>query len=69
VGGYAGKPAARHIFNLAIAAKAKYLVTWENRIHKLATELTEDAIRLRTLAPQLEIVTPKQLTERLKPQP
>src|ERR1700733_13619286 len=24
-----------HVFNLAIRAKAKYLVTWESRIHKL----------------------------------
>src|SRR5205085_2572046 len=31
-----------HIFNLAIAAKADFLVTWENRMHTLATELTDD---------------------------
>jgi putative PIN family toxin of toxin-antitoxin system len=55
-----------HIFNLAIAAHAQYLVTWESRIHKLASDTTPDAERLRILAPQLEIITPKQFAERLK---
>jgi putative PIN family toxin of toxin-antitoxin system len=55
-----------HLFNLAIAAKAEFLVTWESRILKFASETTEDARHLRILTPQLEIITPKQLAERLK---
>ncbi|HEX4796364.1 MAG TPA: putative toxin-antitoxin system toxin component, PIN family [Humisphaera sp.] len=54
-----------HIFNLAIAAKADFLVTWENRMHALATEQTEDAGRLRAHAPQLQIITPVELARRL----
>jgi putative PIN family toxin of toxin-antitoxin system len=55
-----------HIFNLAIAAKARYLVTWESRILKLASDTTSDAKRLRTLAPQLEIISPKQFALKLR---
>jgi predicted nucleic acid-binding protein len=55
-----------HIFNLAIATRAEYLVTWENRLRKLGTDTSDDARRLRTLAPQLEIITPLELAERLK---
>lgn len=58
-----------HIFNLAIAARAKYLVTWENRLRKLGTDTSDDARRLRALAPQLEIITPMELAERLKANP
>jgi predicted nucleic acid-binding protein len=55
-----------HLFNLAIHAKAKYLVTWETRILTLATETTPAAELLRKLAPDLAIVTPKQLADILK---
>lgn len=55
-----------HVFNLAIHASAKYLVTWETRILKLATEMTPAAVRLRGLAPQLAIITPQQLAMSLK---
>jgi putative PIN family toxin of toxin-antitoxin system len=55
-----------HLFNLAIAAKAQYLVTWESRIHRLASDTTGDAVRLREIAPHLEIVKPSQLAEHLK---
>jgi putative PIN family toxin of toxin-antitoxin system len=55
-----------HIFNLAIAAKAQYLVTWEKRMLKLTSDSTEDADRLRALAPQLEIITPKLFATRLE---
>jgi putative PIN family toxin of toxin-antitoxin system len=54
-----------HLFNLAISAKAELLVTWESRILKLGTDTAPDAQRLRTLAPQLQIVTPKLLADRL----
>ena len=56
-----------HIFNLAIRANAKYLVTWETRILKLATAATPAAEMLRRLAPQLEIVSPKTLADTLTP--
>jgi putative PIN family toxin of toxin-antitoxin system len=55
-----------HLFNAAIAASAKYLVTWESRLLKLGNDTTPDANRLRQLAPQLEIVTPVQLAEILR---
>jgi putative PIN family toxin of toxin-antitoxin system len=55
-----------HVFNLAIHAKADYLVTWESRILKLASDMTPDALLLRRLAPQLAIITPKMLSEQLR---
>jgi predicted nucleic acid-binding protein len=47
-------------------AKARYLVTWETRILKLAIEKTPAADLLRQLAPDLVIVTPKQLADLLR---
>lgn len=58
-----------HLFNLAIHAKADYLVTWETRILKLATEDSAAANLLRQSAPTLKIITPKQLAELLGPDP
>ena len=52
-----------HLFNLAIACKAELLVTWETRILKLGADTTPDAERLRTLAPQLQIATPRELAD------
>jgi putative PIN family toxin of toxin-antitoxin system len=62
-------PKDDHILNLAITAQAGFLVTWENRLQKLATDKTDEAERFRALAPQLKIVTPKQLAEQLRNQP
>lgn len=53
-------PGDDHIFNLAIHARAAYLVTWETRMLKLASESSDTAASLRRLAPQLEIVNPEQ---------
>ncbi len=55
-----------HLFNLAIEAQANYLVTWESRILKLATDTTESAQLLRHFCPRLSIVTPKQLADLIK---
>lgn len=55
-----------HSFNLAIAARADRLVTWENRIHDIALNFPLDWARLYALAPQLRIVTPKELAEELR---
>jgi putative PIN family toxin of toxin-antitoxin system len=55
-----------HLFNAAIAAAAKYIVTWESRLLKLGTDTTPDAHTLRQLAPQLEIVTPVQFADILR---
>jgi putative PIN family toxin of toxin-antitoxin system len=63
---WAQHPDDDHAFNLAIAARAEYLVTWEDRILKLSSDESSPANRLRALAPQLKIVTPKELAERLK---
>jgi predicted nucleic acid-binding protein len=58
-----------HLFNLAIHAKAKYLVTWETRILELPRNTSPVAALLRQLAPDLQIVTPKELIEILKSTP
>jgi putative PIN family toxin of toxin-antitoxin system len=55
-----------HIFNLTIAAKARYLVTWENRLLNILRGPTSAADSLRALAPQLEIITPAALAEELR---
>lgn len=58
-------PGDDHIFNLAIHARAEYLVTWETRMLKLANELSEASESLRRLAPKLQIVNPEQFAEAL----
>ncbi len=55
-----------HVFNLAIHAKAKRLVTWEARILRLGTEPSPAADLLRQLAPDLRIVTPMKFAEELR---
>jgi len=57
-----------HIFNLAIVANADYLVTWETRILNLSTATTDDAARFKSLVPRLQIITPRDLAQRLKTQ-
>lgn len=56
-----------HLFNLAIEARAEFLVTWEKRILKLAVANTGEAVALRRLAPQLKIITPPELAGELNP--
>jgi predicted nucleic acid-binding protein len=55
-----------HLFNLAIEAKAEYLVTWENRILRLHAGKTDDAKRLRELNPALKILSPPTLVTALR---
>jgi putative PIN family toxin of toxin-antitoxin system len=55
-----------HLFNLAIHARAKYIVTWEQRLLNLLSEKSDAAKQLRMLAPELEIISPKQFVEQLK---
>jgi putative PIN family toxin of toxin-antitoxin system len=55
-----------HLFNLAICAHARFLVTWETRILKLGAESSPAGDLLRQLAPELAIVTPKTLADALK---
>jgi predicted nucleic acid-binding protein len=59
-------PDDNHLFNLAISANAKYLVTWESRILKFGKGMTPAAQLLRQLAPELAIVTPAELAAELK---
>jgi putative PIN family toxin of toxin-antitoxin system len=66
---WAAHPDDDHLFNLAVAAKADFLVTWEKRIHKLASDVTPEAHRLKALAPQLEVVTPMEPARRLGNRP
>jgi predicted nucleic acid-binding protein len=54
-----------HLFNLAVEAKAAYLVTWETRLLALEAATSPDARRLRELAPQLRILTPAALAQEL----
>jgi putative PIN family toxin of toxin-antitoxin system len=58
-------PGDDHVFNLAIHARAEYLVTWETRMLKLANEMSEAAASLRRLAPDLQIVNPEQFAQAL----
>jgi putative PIN family toxin of toxin-antitoxin system len=55
-----------HLFNLAIHAKAEYLVTWETRILELASEASPTADLLHRIAPDLTIVTPKRMADLLR---
>jgi len=55
-----------HVFNLAIVAAARYLVTWESRILELPTRPSPAALALKQLAPELRIVTPSQLAQELR---
>ena len=54
-----------HLFNLAIACQASFLVTWETRILKLGSDLSPAAQQLRQLAPALSIVSPAHLASEL----
>jgi predicted nucleic acid-binding protein len=58
-------PGDDHIFNLAIHARAEYLVTWETRMLKLGNEMSGAAESLRRLAPSLQIVNPEQFAQAL----
>jgi putative PIN family toxin of toxin-antitoxin system len=51
-------PGDDHIFNLAIHARADYLLTWETRLLGLLSENSSETDMLRRLAPQLHILTP-----------
>lgn len=55
-----------HLFNLAIAAQADRLVTWESRLLGLQDENSQDGQRLRNLAPELKIITPLVLLNELR---
>ena len=58
-----------HLFNLAIAGKAEYLVTFETRLLKLEAKHPDAATRLRDLAPSLKIVDPPTLATELLRRP
>jgi predicted nucleic acid-binding protein len=55
-----------HLFDLAIHAQARYLVTSETRILNLATASTPAAQTLRQLAPDLAILDPKSFAELIR---
>lgn len=56
-----------HLFNLTIHAQARFLVTWETRILKLAADQSEAATNLRRLAPQLQMITPAEFVKAIFP--
>lgn len=55
-----------HIFNLAIVAKADFLVTWEERHLRMAAKHPDDMAQLRNFAPALRIVDPPTLLRDLR---
>lgn len=59
-------PDDNHLFDLAIHAKARYVVTWETRLLKLSTEASAVADLIRHLAPDLVILTPQELADLLR---
>ncbi|MGA2439996.1 MAG: PIN domain-containing protein [Tepidisphaeraceae bacterium] len=61
-----GHPDDDRLFNRAIEAKAKYLVTWENRILRLQEARSNEARRLRQLAPSLHILNPSAFATELR---
>jgi putative PIN family toxin of toxin-antitoxin system len=64
-----GHPDDDHLFDLAIHARARYLVTWESRLLALAAGTDPAADQLRRLAPDLAIVTPVELAGILRGPP
>ena len=66
---YPGHEKDDHVLNLAIESKARYLVTWENRLQKLMTDDSSAAERFRQLAPDLSIISPADLANVLKMKP
>ena len=60
-------PKDDHVFNLGIAAKAAYLVTWEERLLHLHQYDPNAAGELRKLAPDLRVLSPKQFSNVFHP--
>lgn len=58
-------PDDNHLFNLAIAAKAEFLVTWETRLLQMREDDSEESVQLRSFAPQLRIETPPEFLQAL----
>ena len=52
--------------DLAIAARARYLVTSDNDIHWLATGYSEICKRFRRHLPSLEVITPSEFVTRMR---
>jgi putative PIN family toxin of toxin-antitoxin system len=55
-----------HLLNLAIAARADWLVTWERRLLGFLAVDSAEARDFRSFAPALEIITPEVLATRLR---
>jgi predicted nucleic acid-binding protein len=62
-------PKDDHLFNLAIAGRADYLVTFETRLLELDKKHSDDGARLRELTPELRIVAPSSLAAELAAHP
>lgn len=61
-------PKDDHLFNLAIAAEARYLVTWEDRLLRLDKYDPAAAKQLSRLAPNLQILDPPSFSRELRQQ-
>jgi predicted nucleic acid-binding protein len=56
-------PDDEHLINLAINARADFMVTWENRILRLLADDTVASRNLRSLTPHLKILTPQEFSQ------
>jgi putative PIN family toxin of toxin-antitoxin system len=63
---YSRDPKDEPLINLAIAAGAKYLVTWDNDLLDLMQPDSADGIALRLLSANLVILTPPELMRILR---
>lgn len=58
-----------HVFDLAIAAKADYLVTWENRHLQMAERFPDEFGILARLTPRLKVIDPASFARVAAPNP
>ena len=66
---YPRDPKDEPLVNLALAAGARYLVTWDNDLLDLMTAGNADGTRLKAQAPDLAILTPPEMMRILRATP
>lgn len=63
---HSAHPKDNHIFDLAITASADFLITWERRYLEMDRMHPQVALQLRQLAPDLRIMTRRDLIAELR---
>jgi uncharacterized protein len=66
---YARDPDDEHVLNLALAAKARYLVTRDKDLLDLMDESNPDGVEYRKLVPELRILDPVAFLQVVNPPP